>query len=60
MELLDLSYGAIDMIFDGSDYYFLEINSMGQWLWIEDFTEMPITKTIAELLCNIQKSKIVK
>lgn len=52
MEMLDLSYGAIDMIFDGNDYYFLEINSMGQWLWIEDFTEMPISRAIAELLCN--------
>ena len=50
MKMLDLSYGAIDMIFDGKDYYFLEVNSMGQWLWIEDFTEMPISKSIAELL----------
>ncbi len=54
MEKLDLSYGAIDMIFDGKDYFFLEINSMGQWLWIEDFTEMPISKSIAELLCDIK------
>ena len=50
MHKLKLSYGAIDMIFDGKDYYFLEVNSMGQWLWIEDFTEMPISKSIAELL----------
>jgi len=47
---LGLIYGAIDMIFDGKDYYFLEINSMGQWLWIEDFTEMPISKAIADFL----------
>lgn len=52
MRNLDLSYGAIDMIFDGNEYCFLEVNSMGQWLWIEDFTEMPISKTIAELLSN--------
>jgi len=50
MNSLNLSYGAIDMIFDVNDYYFLEVNSMGQWLWIEDFTELPISKSIAELL----------
>jgi glutathione synthase/RimK-type ligase-like ATP-grasp enzyme len=58
MRKLELSYGAIDMIFDGNEYYFLEINSMGQWLWIEDFTDMPISQSIADLLCNIEKSKI--
>lgn len=50
MKQLGLVYGAIDMIFDGKDYYFLEVNSMGQWLWIEDFTGMPISKEIAMLL----------
>lgn len=50
MQKLGLIYGAIDMIFDGKDYFFLEVNSMGQWLWIEDFTEMPISKEIANYL----------
>jgi glutathione synthase/RimK-type ligase-like ATP-grasp enzyme len=57
MGSLELSYGAIDMIFDGNEYYFLEINSMGQWLWIEDFTEMPISQAMAELLCQDERAK---
>lgn len=50
MKLLGIVYGAVDLIFDGENYYFLEVNSMGQWLWIEDFTEMPISKSISEYL----------
>jgi len=53
MQNLNLSYGAVDMIFDGNEYYFLEINSMGQWLWIEDLTDMPISQAIADLLIQI-------
>lgn len=50
MSFLGITYGAIDMIFTGDDYFFLEVNSMGQWLWIEDLTGLPISKSIAELL----------
>jgi glutathione synthase/RimK-type ligase-like ATP-grasp enzyme len=50
MKKLDLIYGAIDLIFDGNDYYFLEVNTMGQWLWVEDLTEMKISNAIAKWL----------
>lgn len=50
MSDLGITYGAIDMIFDGNNYIFLEVNSMGQWLWIEEFTEMPISENIANYL----------
>jgi hypothetical protein len=48
---LGLSYGAIDLILtpDG-EYVFLEINSNGQWLWVEELTKLPIADAIAGLL----------
>ena len=50
---LGLSFGCIDLIVTPNDeYVFLEINPNGQWLWIEQLTGLPITRSIAELLCN--------
>jgi len=38
LERLDLRFGCIDLIVDASgDYIFLEVNQMGQFLWIEQF-----------------------
>ena len=58
MDKLGLIYGAIDMrLRPNGDYVFLEINPSGQWLFVEDGTGLPITKTFAELMIqkNIQK-----
>jgi glutathione synthase/RimK-type ligase-like ATP-grasp enzyme len=51
MKDLHLQYGAFDLIksTDGY-YYFLEVNSQGQWLWIEDLTGLKITQSIADWL----------
>lgn len=51
MERLQLCFGALDFIVapDGR-WYFLEVNPMGQWLWIEDLTGMPISRGVAEWL----------
>ena len=51
VQSLGLCFGAIDMILtpDG-EYVFLEINSNGQWAWIEGLTGLPIADAIAELL----------
>ncbi len=48
-----LQYGAIDLIRtpDG-EYVFLEINPVGQYLWIETLTGMPISASIARLLAG--------
>lgn len=48
---LDLMFGAIDMIRtpDGG-YVFLEINPAGQWLWVEERTDLPISEAIVDLL----------
>jgi glutathione synthase/RimK-type ligase-like ATP-grasp enzyme len=51
MKSLDLSYGAFDLVKTISgDYYFLEVNSQGQWLWVEDLTDLKITDSVAEWL----------
>jgi glutathione synthase/RimK-type ligase-like ATP-grasp enzyme len=51
MSDLGMSFGAMDLI-EGKDgnWYFLECNPNGQWLWIEELTEQPIAKTIAKWL----------
>lgn len=50
---LNLSFGCIDVVVTPSgEYFFLEINPNGQWLWIEHLTGMPISKCIADLLKN--------
>ncbi len=48
---LGLTYGAIDMILtpDGR-YVFVEINPNGQYLWIEEETNLPISAAICDYL----------
>ena len=48
---LGLCYGAMDLVLtpDGR-YVFLEVNPMGQYLWIEKITGMPISEAICDLL----------
>lgn len=45
-----LEFGAIDLIKSDAGYTFLEINSNGQWAWIEACTKYPMARTMAELL----------
>lgn len=51
MDKLGLGYGALDFIVtpDG-EWVFLEVNPMGQWLWIEDLTGLPVSAAIGERL----------
>jgi glutathione synthase/RimK-type ligase-like ATP-grasp enzyme len=54
---LGLRYGAIDMILTpDDDYVFLEINPSGEYGWIEDLTELPISAAIAEELLGIART----
>lgn len=49
---LGLQFGAIDLILDqDGEYVFVEINPNGQWAWIERQLNLPISKSITELLC---------
>lgn len=57
MEVLGLTYGALDFVVTpGGEWYFLEVNSMGQWLWIEDLTGLPITTALADSLCLLNQT----
>lgn len=48
---LGLEFGVIDMIVTPEDQHvFLECNSQGHWIWIEQLTGLPITKTLCEHL----------
>ncbi len=49
---LGLVFGAIDMALkaDGT-YVFFEINPNGEWLWLEDQLDFPISDRIATWLC---------
>ena len=51
---LGLRYGAIDLIVTPDDrYVFLEVNPTGQWLWIEDATDLPLSDAIADELTSL-------
>jgi glutathione synthase/RimK-type ligase-like ATP-grasp enzyme len=48
---LGLTVGILDIIITPEgEAVFLECNSQGHWLWIEELTKMPITQSIAKLL----------
>jgi glutathione synthase/RimK-type ligase-like ATP-grasp enzyme len=50
---LDLSYGALDFIErPNGELVFLEVNPTGEYLWIEDSTQLPITAAICDWLCG--------
>jgi glutathione synthase/RimK-type ligase-like ATP-grasp enzyme len=52
---LGLSYGAIDMrrTPDG-EYYFFEVNTAGEFLFVEDRTGQPIARAIADWLSGVR------
>jgi len=57
MSRLGLVYGAIDMRrTPEGDYVFLEINTAGEYLFIEDRTGQPISKAVAEWLAGAESS----
>jgi len=50
-KFLGLVYGAYDFIVtNDNDYYFLEVNPQGQWLWIENKLNLPISRSLANHL----------
>lgn len=51
MRKLQLPFGALDFAVDSRGiWWFLEVNSAGQWLWIEDLVSLPICATISRCL----------
>jgi glutathione synthase/RimK-type ligase-like ATP-grasp enzyme len=58
MHNLGLVFAAIDMIRTPSgDHVFLEVNPAGQWLWVEQRTQLPISAAIVDLLACDQSAK---
>ena len=54
LKIFNLYFGAIDMaITPDGKYVFFEINPFGQYQWIEDFTGLPISKAIADLIIEL-------
>jgi glutathione synthase/RimK-type ligase-like ATP-grasp enzyme len=52
-----LVYGAYDFIVTpGGEYVFLEVNQVGQWLWIEDATGVQVSAAIASTLVREPQS----
>jgi hypothetical protein len=50
-----LLFGAFDFAVDGEGRpWFLECNPAGQWGWLEDFTDIPITSTLVDLLLSLR------
>jgi glutathione synthase/RimK-type ligase-like ATP-grasp enzyme len=54
MHRLGLDFGAIDLAYskDTKEYYFLEVNPAGQWLWLEEELGLPITKALVDYLIS--------
>jgi glutathione synthase/RimK-type ligase-like ATP-grasp enzyme len=48
---LGLEFGAIDLaVNEEGEYVFFEINPNGQWAWLEEVMEWPLSKEIVDLL----------
>jgi glutathione synthase/RimK-type ligase-like ATP-grasp enzyme len=53
MQKMGLVFGAIDMAFDVEGrYYFFEVNPAGQWLWIEEALDLPVSRELALVLAR--------
>lgn len=51
MKRLGMVFGCVDMILTPEgEYVFLEVNTAGQWGWVESLTGMPITDALTDML----------
>lgn len=48
MNDLKLHFGRLDFLYDGKNYYFLEVNPNGQWLWLDPKNELGVMKKFIE------------
>jgi hypothetical protein len=55
---LGLIFGCYDLVKATSgETVFLEVNPSGQWLWLEQLLDIPISSRLAATLCDISKRK---
>jgi len=60
MHELNLTFGCIDMILTpAGEYIFLEVNPQGQYGWLEELLGLPISRTLAAMLCSLADSAAV-
>jgi glutathione synthase/RimK-type ligase-like ATP-grasp enzyme len=53
MKEIQIEYGALDFVVSNDNkWYFLEVNCMGQWLWIENLTGLKISDSIVRWIKN--------
>ena len=53
MHKQNLFFSSIDLLYSKKDqYYFIENNCNGQWLWLENMTGIDMSKTFIEALIN--------
>ena len=52
MGSLNLRFGAIDLIRDGDEYYFIELNPGGQWLFTQLDDELPLLDCFVKYLAS--------
>jgi glutathione synthase/RimK-type ligase-like ATP-grasp enzyme len=59
MDQLNLNYGAADFIVtpDGR-HVFLEVNPAGEFLWLEQYAGLPISRAIADILLGLAVRRI--
>jgi len=59
MDAFRLNYGAIDVIVTPEEeYVFLEINPVGEFFWLEIYSKLPISETIAEVLLGERMQRV--
>lgn len=53
LKYFELNFGCFDFAVDlDNNYIFFECNPNGQWLWIEELTDLEISKAIADYLID--------
>lgn len=58
---LGLDYGAIDMRRTATgEYVFFEVNPAGQWLFVEQYTGLPISQAMADYLAGFDHAILPK
>ncbi|MGO7733236.1 alpha-L-glutamate ligase [Rhizobium leguminosarum] len=56
---LNLDYGAVDLRrTDDGEYFFLEVNPAGQWLFVEERTGLPIAQAMANYLAEVEDANL--
>ena len=51
---MGLLVSSIDLVVDkNGKTYFLEINPIGDWNWLEKHVSLPITDSISKLILNL-------